>query len=83
MARPVALDHNFPEPVLASVERWLKDVEFRHLRHIDPRLAELQDHELIYDLHNRGLSILVTHNWKMENDVRVVVAVHLSGDLRC
>lgn len=76
MARQVALDHNFPEPVLASVDRWLKDVEFHHLRHIDPALAELQDHELIYDLHGRDLSILVTHNWKMENDARVVVAVH-------
>ena len=78
MARQVALDHNFPEPVLASVDRWLKDVEFHHLRHIDPALAELQDHDLIYDLHGRDLSILVTHNWKMENDPRVVVAVHLT-----
>lgn len=76
MARSVALDHNFPEPVLASVGRWLRGVEFHHLRNIDQRLAELQDHELIYDLHDRGLSILVTHNWKMENDARVVVAVH-------
>lgn len=49
MARQIAVDHNFPEPVLASVDRWLKDVEFHHLRHIDPALAELQDHELIYD----------------------------------
>lgn len=78
MARQVALDHNFPEPVLASVDRWLKDVEFHHLRHIDPAVAELQDHELIYDLHDRDLSILVTHNWKMQNDPRVVVAVHLT-----
>lgn len=78
MASPVALDHNFSEPVLASVSRWLKDVEFHHLRHIDPRLAELQDHELIYDLDDRDLPILVTHNWKMENDPRVVVAVHLT-----
>lgn len=78
MARSVALDHNFPEPVLAGVDRWLKDVEFHHLRHLDPRLAELQDHDLIYDLHDRGLPILVTHNWKMENDARVVVAVHLT-----
>jgi hypothetical protein len=78
MARRVALDHNFPEPVLASVDRWLKDVEFHHLRHVDPGLAELQDHELIYALHDRDLSILVTHNWKMENDARVIVAVHLT-----
>jgi hypothetical protein len=60
MARQIALDHNFPEPVLANVDRWLKDVEFHHLRHIDPALAELQDHQLIYDLHDRDLPILVT-----------------------
>jgi hypothetical protein len=77
MARPVALDHNFPKPVLASVDRWLKEVEFHHIRDLDSRLAELQDHELVYELHDRGLQILVTHNWKMENDARVVVAVHL------
>lgn len=77
MARPVALDHNFPKPVLAGVDRWLKEVEFHHIRDLDSRLAELQDHELVYELHDRGLRILVTHNWKMENDARVVVAVHL------
>lgn len=79
MTRQVALDHNFPKPVLASVDRWLKEVEFHHIRDLDARLSELQDHELVYELHDRGLPLLVTHNWKMENDARVVVAVHLRG----
>jgi hypothetical protein len=59
------------------VDRWVKEVEFHHIRDLDSRLAELQDHDLVYELHARGLPILVTHNWKMENDARVVVAVHL------
>ncbi len=81
MARRVALDHNFPKPVLAGVQRWIKDVEeveFHFIRDLDPELAELQDHELVYALHDRDLTLLVTHNWKMENDARVLVALHLT-----
>lgn len=78
MARRVALDHNFPKPVLAGVPQWIKEVEFHFISDLDPALAELQDHELIYALHGRDLTLLVTHNWKMENDARVLVALHLT-----
>jgi hypothetical protein len=75
MARPVALDHNFPEPLLRCITPWVPGVEFAWVRDIDAGLAAVDDHELIYELRDRGFTVVVTNNWKMENDVRVLVAV--------
>lgn len=71
MARPVALDHNFPEPILRCVNRYIPEVDFSWVRDIDPSLLRVDDHALLYELRDRGYSIVVTNNWKMENDVRV------------
>lgn len=75
MARPVALDHNFPEPILRCVDPWIPEVDFAWVRDIDPSLEDAEDHELIYELRARDYPVMVTNNWKMENDPRVLVAV--------
>lgn len=73
MPRPVALDHNFPEPILDCVRPWLPEVDLAWVRSIGPGLGDVDDHELLYALRERGYPVLVTNNWKM--DARVLVAL--------
>ncbi len=47
MARPVALDHNFPEPILRCVDPWIPEVVFSWVRDIDPSLLDVDDHVLL------------------------------------
>jgi hypothetical protein len=75
MTRPVALDHNFPEPILRCIDPWLPEIDFAWVRDIDPALEDADDHDLIYELRARDFGVMVTNNWKMENDPRVLVAV--------
>lgn len=75
MPRPVALDHNFPEPILDCVRPWLPEADFAWVRSIGSGLGEVEDHDLLYALRDHGYSVLVTNNWKMENDARVLVAL--------
>jgi hypothetical protein len=75
MPRPVALDHNFPEPILACVAPWLPEVDLAWVRTIGSGLGDVEDHELLYALRAHGYPVLVTNNWKMENDARVLVAL--------
>lgn len=75
MARRVALDHNFPEPILKTVAPWLPEVELRWIREIDPGFPDLEDHDLLYALRRTGFAVLVTGNWKMVRDARVLVAL--------
>lgn len=75
MARRVALDDNFPEPILKAVAPWLPQIELRWIREIDTTFPELEDHDLLYALRQRAFGVLVTGNWKMVNDERVLVAL--------
>lgn len=54
MPRPVALDHNFPEPILGCVIPWLPEVDFAWVRTIGPGLGDVEDHELLYALREHG-----------------------------
>jgi PIN like domain len=63
--RRVALDQNFPEPILRCLQDYIADVEFVSLRHIDARLPDLDDRPLIIALHNLGWDCLVTNNYRM------------------
>ncbi len=76
---PVALDHNFPEPPLRDVARWLPEFDFRWIKDLPPHgLNELEDHDLIYELHRRAFPVMVTNNYKMLDDRRVLVAIELT-----
>ncbi len=49
--RLFALDHNFPQPVLAAMADALPQVELVPVRDIDAGFAELDDWELLRELH--------------------------------
>jgi hypothetical protein len=49
--RLFALDHNFPQPVLAALAHALPQVELVPIRDIDPMFAGLDDWELLRELH--------------------------------
>lgn len=75
-SRPVALDHNFPEPILRLVAEWLPELDFYWVKDLPGGdLNELEDHDLIYELSRRGFPLMVTNNHKMLDDRRVLVAV--------
>ena len=46
-----ALDHNFPQPVLGALADALPQVELVPVRDIDPGFADLDDWELLRELH--------------------------------
>ena len=76
MTSRVALDHNFPEPILRAVQpSFPRDLDFRWVRELDPAFPDLDDHDLIYAVSRAGYPVLVTGNHKMLNDPRVLVAV--------
>jgi hypothetical protein len=73
--RPVALDHNFPETIVRAVMPYMPEVRFRWVREIDERLPDLDDHDLVYELHRVGFSVMVSDDYKLRSDPRVLVAV--------
>ena len=65
MSIQLALDHNFPEPLLRSVATWTPEVELVWLREIHPDLPDLDDRQMIIALHQLGWVGLVTNNYKI------------------
>ncbi len=75
-ATPVALDHNFPEPLLRDVARRLPEFDFRWIKDLPPLdINELEDHALAYELHRRAFPVMVTNIHTMLDDRRVLVAI--------
>jgi hypothetical protein len=73
---PVALDHNFPEPLLSGVARWMPEFAFHWIKDLPPgELNEHEDHDLVYELHRRAFPVMATNNHKMLDDQRVLVAI--------
>lgn len=57
MARLFALDQNFPQPIVKVLQDFQTDEELVPLGAIDPRMAELDDWQLLLAMHttsNRG-----------------------------
>ncbi len=75
-ARPrLALDHNFPTPILRALREYIVDVELVTLREIDDRLPSLDDRPLVIALHQLGFPGLVTNNYKMLKNPRELAAI--------
>lgn len=73
---PVALDRNFPEPLLGGVVRWMPEFDFHWIKDQPPgELNELEDHDLVYELNRRAFPVMATNNHKMLDDQRVLVAI--------
>ena len=75
--RPVrlALDQNFPTPILAALAEFIVDIELIPLRRIDPRLSSLDDRTLVVALHQLGFPGLVTNNYKMLKNPKELAAI--------
>ena len=75
--RPVrlALDQNFPTPILAALADFIVDIELIPLRKIDPRLSTLDDRTLVVALHQLGFPGLVTNNYKMLKNPKELAAI--------
>jgi len=71
----LALDHNFPTPILDALRRYLVDIELVTLREIDHRLPSLDDRTLVIALHQLGFPGLVTNNYKMLKNPRELAAI--------
>lgn len=62
----LALDQNFPKPLLAAIEPFLPvEPVLTAVHDIDPRLPDLNDRSLLIALSQRGWDGLVTNNYKM------------------
>lgn len=70
----VALDHNFPTPLLALLRDALPDARLVAIRDIDVRLAEFDDDAMIVALHQLGYGCLVTTD-RMLYDAVTLVAI--------
>jgi hypothetical protein len=71
----LALDQNFPTPILAALARFIVDIELIPLRKIDPRLSSLDDRTLVVALHQLGFPGLVTNNYKMLKNPKELAAI--------
>ena len=54
MRRLFALDHNFPDPIVAALADFQADAELVRIDQIDERLPELDDWELLLALHHHA-----------------------------
>lgn len=77
IAAPItlALDHNFPEPILAALDEFMIDIRLVPIRRIDDRLPDLDDRQLVIALHQLGYRGLVTNNYKMLKNPTELAAI--------
>lgn len=73
--RRLALDQNFPTPILRALEDYIIDVQLVPLREIHERLPSLDDRELVIALQQLGYTGLVTNNYKMLKNPRELAAI--------
>ena len=70
----IALDQNFPTPIIDCIAPFIPDVAFDHVQKIDPRLCQLDDWQLIVALHRRGYRALASNDYHMIDEARVASA---------
>jgi hypothetical protein len=81
-----ALDHNFPQPVLAALAHALPQVELIPIRDIDQTFADLDDWELLRELnrHERPWDGTITNDDAMLSLPKEITgAVADRADARC
>lgn len=71
----LALDQNFPTPILTALADFIVDIELVPLRKIDPRLPSLDDRALVVALHQLSFQGLVTNNYKMLKNPKELAAI--------
>jgi len=58
----IALDHNFPRPIVASLGAWTPNAELTTIDSLDPVFATLPDWKLLIALHRADVDALVTND---------------------
>ena len=71
----LALDQNFPTPILPALADFIVGIELVPLRKIDHRLSTLDDRTLVVALHQLGVQGLVTNNYKMLKNPKELAAI--------
>ncbi len=71
----LALDQNFPTPILRAIAEYIVDVELIPIREIDTRLSTFEDRELLIALRQLGYPGLVTNNYKMLKNPKELAAI--------
>lgn len=61
----LALDQNFPTPILDCLRDFIIEVELIPVRLLDDRLPDLDDRQLLIGLYQLGIPALVTNNYKI------------------
>ena len=70
------LDDNFPLPILAALSEWLGDIDLLPIGHIDRRLTDPGDRQLVVALYQLGCRGLVTNNYRMlQNPVELAAVI--------
>ena len=77
LATPItlALDHNFPEPILTALDAFMVDIRLVPIRRVHDRLPDLDDRQLVIALHQLGYPGLVTNNYKMLKNPTELAAI--------
>ena len=72
MPRLFALDHNFPDPIVAALQQFQTDAELVRIDQIDARMSELDDWALLLALyhHERAWDGLITTDSSMLRQAR-------------
>lgn len=68
----VALDHNFPRPIIEAVASSIPRAELRSLSQIDPRLTDADDHVVVRAVRRAGYDLLVSCDGDYHRDPLVV-----------
>lgn len=77
----LALDQNFPTPLIKAAKPWLGAIELRHTHEIDPRLSELDDWELLLALlhHPDGYVGMITADARMIEQAKELAVLQQTG----
>jgi hypothetical protein len=71
----LALDQNFPEPILRAIDEFVVDIRLVPLRVIHPSLPTLDDRQLLIALYQLGWTGLVTNNYRMLQNPKELAAI--------
>lgn len=71
----VALDHNFPTPIIEAVRPWMIEVQLHAVRDIHPRMPTLSDADVVRAVSLRGFDMLVSCDDDYLRDAAVLSAI--------
>lgn len=81
MTLRLALDQNFPTPIIRALQASIVEVELRAVFEIDPRLSRLDDWELLLALyhHPGGYAGMITTDARMLSQAKEVAVLQQTG----